>query len=446
MRAARGEGEPDAGVWEAVVSRTAHGIAEDVKRLIDLRVVQAGARLPTIRALATRIGVSPTTVTEAWSRLLVAGVIRTEGRRGTFVSPLLGRRSITTSVGTIVTDLASVKGDPGLRPAIGEALARAAHDVELNAHDFAFITSQLQSAVERDWPSDAQAFTAVDGATSAGFLAVQALVPRGAAVAVEQPTPQRMLGFLRDRHIPMVGIDWDAEGPRADLLDRALAEGDVQVFYWQPRVHYPTGRIVSAPRLAELAAVLRAHPEVTVIEDDSVGAASAAPWSTLGEGLPAQVVHIRNYDIAFGLDLRTAVIGGPTEMLRRINRARGMMAVWNSRLLQNALAWLLTDDESLAQVRHAAGVYARRSTAVVAALDAEGVQVDGGGLSLWVPVADEVRALEVLEPAGAAAGLGSVCWLHAADRRHIRVAVDAPLFDGPEAGDVARLVARAARA
>jgi DNA-binding transcriptional regulator YhcF (GntR family) len=48
--------------------------------------LSAGARLPTVRRLATELGLAVNTVAKAYRELETDGVVRTEGRRGTFVS------------------------------------------------------------------------------------------------------------------------------------------------------------------------------------------------------------------------------------------------------------------------------------------------------------------------------------------------------------------------
>jgi DNA-binding transcriptional regulator YhcF (GntR family) len=53
-------------------------------------VLAAGARLPTVRQLATDLGLAANTVARAYRELEADGVVTTQGRRGTFVgSPVL---------------------------------------------------------------------------------------------------------------------------------------------------------------------------------------------------------------------------------------------------------------------------------------------------------------------------------------------------------------------
>ena len=56
------------------------------------RGLAVGTRLPTVRALATQLGLAANTVARAYRELEEAGMVETRGRAGTFVSAL-GERS-----------------------------------------------------------------------------------------------------------------------------------------------------------------------------------------------------------------------------------------------------------------------------------------------------------------------------------------------------------------
>ena len=69
---------------------------EQLRRQIAVRAatgeLPAGTRLPTVRALAAELGLAVNTVAKTYRALETDGVVITEGRRGTFVSPRAAAR------------------------------------------------------------------------------------------------------------------------------------------------------------------------------------------------------------------------------------------------------------------------------------------------------------------------------------------------------------------
>src|SRR6478735_5893301 len=78
---------------EHIDDRSAKGIAGAVGRLITAGDLPVGSRLPTVRELSRSLGVSPTTVSEAWQTLASVGALDARGRRGTYVREPTGRDS-----------------------------------------------------------------------------------------------------------------------------------------------------------------------------------------------------------------------------------------------------------------------------------------------------------------------------------------------------------------
>lgn len=61
-------------------------ITEAYERYIRLGVLREGERLPSVRALAMRLGVNPNTVDRAYGELEARGLIRTIPKKGVFVN------------------------------------------------------------------------------------------------------------------------------------------------------------------------------------------------------------------------------------------------------------------------------------------------------------------------------------------------------------------------
>jgi DNA-binding transcriptional regulator YhcF (GntR family) len=69
-------------------------VRSQLARRISDRTLAVGARLPTVRALATELGLAANTVARAYRELEEAGMVETRGRAGTFVSALGDRSRI----------------------------------------------------------------------------------------------------------------------------------------------------------------------------------------------------------------------------------------------------------------------------------------------------------------------------------------------------------------
>lgn len=86
-----GTPDPLAQVLDDLARRADDEVApyEHVRRSLAAAVADGalpvGTRLPTVRGLADRLGLAPGTVARAYRELEADGVVRTEGRKGTFV-------------------------------------------------------------------------------------------------------------------------------------------------------------------------------------------------------------------------------------------------------------------------------------------------------------------------------------------------------------------------
>ena len=106
---------------------TAREIAASAEAAIRDGRLETGEALPTVRALAGELGISPATVNAAYRILRQRGLVVAEGRRGTRVAPRPALRSraarpVRRFPGR--RDLTIGLADPELLPEVGPALAR----------------------------------------------------------------------------------------------------------------------------------------------------------------------------------------------------------------------------------------------------------------------------------------------------------------------------------
>jgi DNA-binding transcriptional MocR family regulator len=442
---------------EAVDDRSSKGIALALSAGIDRGVLRPGERLPPIRRVARDLQVAPATISAAWSQLARAGLIETDGRRGTrvreaSVGPRRYRRALDAQAGYRV-DLSTGLPDPRLLPDLHAAMQRIPRDETAHSYLEEPVVPALRSLIEESWPNPVEALTVVDGAMDAHSQFVGAHLRFGDRVAVEQPCFPPLLDLLEMAGAVPLGVGYDDAGPVvADL--RAALDAGAKVLFFQPWGQNPSGQSLSAERALELCRVIEGR-DVVVVEDDSAGGTPSGPPVSLGTYLPERTVLVRSFSKTHGPDLRLAAVGGPAAVVGPIVERRYLGQGWSSRMVQSILLDLLTDPAARTLVERARTTYAARTAAMADALAARGVAVPGrDGINVWVPVADQGAALLHLAAAGVRAASGDAFWISPPGSDRIRITTssidpETSRPDGPPGtglADLADLVAAAARA
>ncbi len=391
--------------------RTSRGIALETGALIRSGALPVGTKLPPVRDLAFALGISPATVSIAWSDLRRHKIIGGRGRNGAWVmgNRFAPRPTRLVSVGNFgpgVLNLAIASPDLAFLPALEGALAHGAKAAQLNSYERERILPELEAVVRSTWPYDPGAFLVTNGGYNAVYTLLHALVPPGAPVAIEDPTALRLLDILEDINVPIIPVARDRFGPVPESLAAAMKSKPV-AFLFQPRVHSVDGTSVTTERLEALGDVLEGS-ETLVIEDDGVGDISETKRHSLGRRFPDRVIHILSYSKTLGPDLRMAVLSSSASLVEQIQSYRSFSAGWTSRVLQGAVSWLLRDAGTHATVGGAKAAYRERRHALAASLYRHGIEFEtGDGLSVLIPVISESYALVTLAAHGIAVHPGS---------------------------------------
>jgi DNA-binding transcriptional MocR family regulator len=394
-----------------IQDRTARGIAAAIGRMITAGDLAVGERLPTVRELATALGVSPTTVSEAWQTLASVGAIDARGRQGTFVrrptgpaSPRRYRR-VTEGPGHFALDLSTGTPDPALLPDLGPVIARVSRQSLTSSYLDHPVLPGLEARLRADWPFVPEDLTVVDGAMDALDRVASVIVRLGDRVVVEQPAFPPLLDLLDLLGAEIVGVPLDAQGMQVEPLVDALRLG-VRAVFLQPRAHNPTGITTTARRAKQLATAL-AKSDAIVVEDDHSGDIASGALVSLGSHLPGRTVHVRSYSKSHGPDLRLAAVGGAGDVVSAVANRRLLGPGWSSRILQAVLLEMLDHAPTIDAILAARLEYAARRAAVSDVLASHGVGFTGtDGINLWMQVADERSSLLTLAAQGIGAAPG----------------------------------------
>jgi DNA-binding transcriptional MocR family regulator len=384
-----------------IEGKTAREILASVEAAVRSGDIAPGGRLPAVRPLAARLGVSPATVAAAYGELRRRGMVTGSGRAGTRIRPappLSTRGYHRAPSGT--RDLITGAPDPALLPLIpARPVGRAGLYADMPVAPRLQRLAAIQLAADGIDPSN---LAVTGGALDAIERVLAAWLRPGDRIAVEDPGHAVTFDLLAAMDFSLVPVPVDEWGMRPDELARELGRG-LSAVVLTPRAQAATGAAWDAQRATDLADLLHRNPQVGVIEDDHAGPVAGVAARTVSAQL-SRWAHIRSVSKSLGPDLRLAIVAGDEATIARVAGRQALGTGWVSYQLQETVADLWSDR---APVEHAARVYAARRHALRDALAAHGITATGhSGLTSWIPVADEERIAAGLASAGWGVGPG----------------------------------------
>ncbi len=429
-------------ICRATGNSSADGIARAVARLAAREDITAGQRLPTVRQLAGALGVSPSTVGEAWRTLAAQGMLDTQGRRGTFLRRTTDEEPVRhfrhVSGADLPIDLSTGYPDPELLPDLRPFLHRLAEGPSYRGYTEMALEPELEERLREQLPfrPRTMALGTDTLATLAELLPV--LTRFGDRVVVGDVEFAPYLDILERFGLERVAVPQDRDGLDVDAVAAAVRSG-VALVLLQPRVHNPTGVVMSRVRLDQIARTCRQN-DTRILETDHFGLLASSDPMSAASTAPEQTVHIRSFSKDLHPDLRVCLLTGPVEVVRRIQERR-VGGSWVSLINQRLLNAMLASDLR-ATVSTAKAVYDDRRSAFLNALAGNGVTVSSrDGFNVWVPVRSEDSALVYLASRGISAAPGAAFRCRPDVGAHIRVSI-AQMREGHSA--LGKLVADAA--
>jgi len=341
-------------------------IAEQLAQAIERGELIAGARLPTQRELALRLGVSTQTVSQAYAEAERRGLVIGEIGRGTFVrfgqsEPesgfIMDRRSgslIDLSINRPIYDQIHTQR---VREALVELGERGDVSSMLVCRPIAGLDQHRQAGAlwlrRRAIDVSPERILVCNGAAHGLTVALATLTRPGDLVATEALADHGIIGLAGVLNLRLQGLAIDDQGIVPEAFEAACATGEVKVLAATPCLSNPTASLMGEERRQQIAAIA-ARFGVPIVENDVYGPLVSDAPPPLWSYLPDQTYYVTSFTKFAVSGLRVGYLAAPAGMISRLRRSLRATS-WMATPLMAELAsrWIHdgTADELLAWQR-----------------------------------------------------------------------------------------------
>ncbi|MEO8667080.1 MAG: PLP-dependent aminotransferase family protein [Bauldia sp.] len=346
-------------------------LADSIEQAVRVGRLTAGARLPTHRALASRLGVAVSTVTRGYTEAARRGLTESTVGRGTFIK------------GSAATGIANATGEEPrrLERMFVSLVSRAsAVDLSLNhplRHGAGAALSAGLRTLVRDvdldqltlyHPPQGGVGHRAAGAKWLDFLGVEAepddvivvaggqtallsillaFAGRGDVVLAESLTWPGALAIAQALGIRLEELAMDAEGIVPEAFEEACRRFAPRLLYTMPTLQNPTTVTASVERRRAIARIARAH-SVIIVEDDAYGflvEPRATPYFAIAR---ESSVYLTSLSKPMAPAMRLGYVAAPAALRRRLLVSFRATTVMASPILAELAARMILDGEAQA--------------------------------------------------------------------------------------------------
>ncbi|WP_043887454.1 PLP-dependent aminotransferase family protein [Burkholderia cenocepacia] len=401
-------------------------VMDTLRARIASRALMPGARVPSIRMMADALGVSKSTVVDAYERLASEGVLVARRGSGFYVSghapPLalaeLGPR-LDRELDPLWLSRQSLEAAPtSVKPGCGwlpsswlpdESLRRALRAVSRDEADaltdyatplgLPALRQQLAwRLAQHGVHAEPAQIMLTDGGTHALDLVCRLLLEPGDTVVLDDPCYFNFQALLRAHRARIVSVPFTPNGPDLVRFEQVLAEHRPRLYITNAALHNPTGATL-APPVAHRLLTLAAEHGLLIVEDDIFADFESTPAPRLAafDGL-SRVVSIGSFSKTLSAAIRCGYIAARPEWIDALVDLKLATSFGNAQIGANVVHRLLIDgtyrrhlDSLRARLADAMGETIRRLARAGLAIWTE----PRGGLFVWAELPNGLDAARV---------------------------------------------------
>ncbi len=315
-----------------------------VRTKIANRALAPGDRLASVRRFAETMGVSPSTVVEAYDRLAAEGIIRARRGSGFYVTSTNLPPMVLAEMGSprerdidpFWVSRQSLDAEPSvLKPGCGwlpadwmpngalrkglRTLARAEEtvlcDYGSTRGSLALRCLLLARFAEEGLAATANQIMLTGSGTQAIDLICRLLLRPGDTVLVDDPCYFNFQALLRAHQVKIVGVPYTPTGPDTSAFEQALITEHPRLYITNSALHNPTGASLSPQTAYRLLSAASAH-DLTIVEDDIFAdfEPTLSPRLAIPDGLN-RVIRIGSFSKTLSASVRCGYIAGRADWI-----------------------------------------------------------------------------------------------------------------------------------
>ncbi|WP_425545493.1 PLP-dependent aminotransferase family protein [Labrys sedimenti] len=374
----------------------------EIRRLI---ATAPGARLPSIRRLAERQGVSKSTVVEAYERLVAQGAVTARPGSGFFaagrirpfalaesgpsldraIDPLwIYRQSLTQQTSALHPGCGWLPDSWLPEDMVRRGLRAVARDETTNISTYS-VPQGLRSLrehlarrfTERGLEVEPAAILLTDSGSRAIDLVCRFLIQPGDVVLVDDPCYFNFQSLLQAQRARIIGVPYTRQGPDLERFANLCAEHRPKLYLTNAVLHNPTGATVSVGTAHRLLKLAEQH-DFILVEDNIFADFEARPSPSLAalDGFE-RVIHLGSFSKTLTAALRCGYIVARADWIEGLTDLALATGIGCSDVAAQTTLRLLTDGSYR---RHLDGLRPRLARAMAATTE----KLEACGLRLWL--------------------------------------------------------------
>lgn len=399
-------------------------LADAIERKLEENGCTEETRLPPIRQLSEKLGVSNSTVVAAYRLLEQRGIVYSKPGSGTYVLPKIVTPQHKDKFGSLFQDYEKLKrgkldcddtvidlaGNSPIAETVPVADFKKAIDTVLDTEGgdaFSYLESegylplrQILSRFSRTQygiqccPED---ILITSGTQQALDLIAKAILNPGDTVLAEMPSYIGMRLAFTMNNARLLGIPVEHDGINLDITEYYARQYKPRLLYTMPVYQTPTGVCMSEKKRKHLLALAEKY-DFYIVEDDLF-----SDLNLRGERLRplksddnvGRVLYLRSFSKLLMPGIRTGYIIAPHTLFEKLAATKYASDISGSSLIQRALTVYFQNDcwnQNLQKLIVACRKRLETALRVVSKWKQFGVQIENikGGFGLWLTLPEGV--------------------------------------------------------